>query len=135
MNTDFFETIRKLDKLNEDFFTEMALSRKDALVKVTELAPRFVEHFDKIYNDIDSESINHLTNELQAWLDYVLNIRLKNTNKPLSNQQKLDWFFTCGSDYETLFINETERQVYIDFVMLVSKNNDVKLSLQTLELM
>lgn len=112
-----------------------AIARKDALLKVTELAPKFVEHFDKIYNDINFTAINHWASEMQAWLNYVLNIKLKETKKPLSLQQKMDWFFTNSSDSETLFENKTEAEVHDDFINLVAVNNDVKKSLKELDLL
>lgn len=109
---------------------EMALTRQDALIKTTSLAPKFVEHFDKIYNDRDSTTVNHWASEMQSWLDYVINIRLKPSSKPLSLQQKMDWFFTCGSDSETLFPDAEEANAYDNFVDSVSSSNNVMQSLE-----
>lgn len=110
---------------------EMAMSRKDALIKVSDLAPKFIEHFDKIYNDIDSDVIMHWAAKMQARLNYVLNIKLKENNKPLSTQQKMDWFFTCGSDSETLFSdNLTEASVYDDFIYSIITTDNVMESLE-----
>lgn len=120
----------------EQYLIEMAMSRKDALIKVSDLAPKFVEHFDKIYNDIDSDAILHWAAEMQAWLNYVLNIKLKETKKPLSLQQKMDWFFTCGSDSETLFKdNLTEAEVYDDFIDSIVITDDVIESLKVIGLL
>lgn len=115
--------------------TEMALSRKDAMNRALDLSEKFVEHFDKIYNDIDNKAINHWASEMQAWINSVLKIVLKESSKPLSLQQKMDWFFTAGSDSETLFDNVTEAEVYNDFVNLVAISNDVKSALRELGLM
>jgi len=121
----------KIIKLNE-----MAMDKKAAMNRCMNLAKNFVKHFDKIYNDIDSENIKHWAGEMQGWLNDILSIILKYNNKPLSLQQKMDWFFTKGSNSETLFPdNKTEAEVYDDFINLVAFNNDVSQSLKTLELM
>lgn len=114
---------------------ELAYERREALNRVSDLAENFVKHFDKIYNDTDNEAIIHWASEMQAWLDTVLRIKIKDTGKHLSLQQKMDWFFTCGSDSETLFENPTEAEVYDDFINLVTVNNDVKKSLKEIDLM
>lgn len=114
---------------------EMVLRRRDAMNRTLDLAPKFVEHFDKIYNNIDSEAMNHWANEMQAWLNSILNIKLKETNKPLTLEQRIDWFFTAGSGSDILFKdNPTEAEVYDDFIDLVAVNNDVKESLIQLDL-
>lgn len=107
--------------------------------KVMDLAPQFIKHFDKIYtakrydkiyNNTDSKLIGCWVVEMQAWLNAVLAIRLSGTNRPLSLQQKIEWFFSCGSDSETLFPgNPTEAEVYDDFVDLLAINNNVEASL------
>ena len=124
-------------KLTENLcLQEMALRRRDAMNRTLDLASKFVEHFDKIYNNIDSETINHWASEMQAWLNSVLNIKLKETNKPLTLEQKIDWFFTAGSGSDILFKhNPTEAEVYDDFIDLVAVNNDVKESLMQLDLL
>lgn len=114
---------------------DMAYSRKDIFEKVTNLAPRFVEHFDKIWQHHQSTACIHWASEMQAWLNTILSYRLKETNKPLSLQQKMDWFFTNGSDSETLFNKRSEALVYDDFIDLVAVNNDVKKSLNDVGLL
>lgn len=114
---------------------DMAYSRKDIFEKVTNLAPRFVEHFDKIWQYPQSMARNHWASEMQAWLNKVLSYRVKESNKPLSLQQKMDWFFTNGSESETLFNDRAEAMVYDDFIDLVAVNNDVKKSLNDVGLL
>lgn len=114
---------------------DMVYSRKDLFEKVTNLAPKFVKHFDKIWQQPQSTALNHWTSEMQAWLNTILSYRLKETNKALSLQQKMDWFFTNGSDSETLFNDRAEALVYDDFIDLVAVNNDVKQSLLEVGLM
>lgn len=113
----------------------MAMTRWQAMDRVTDLAPKFVEHFDKIYNNKCSVNMNRWASEMQAWLNTILSYRLKETNKPLSLQQKMDWFFTNGSDSETLFNDRAEALVYDDFIEKVAFNNDVKKSLNDVGLL
>lgn len=134
--TNYNEALRQLNEIETEVLTEMAISRRDALSKVSELAPRFVEHFHKMYSGEHPECHNHWAVEMQAWLDYVLNIKLKETKRPLSLQQKMDWFFTCSSDSETLFKgDELEAMTYDDFIDKVALNNNVRESLQSINLM
>lgn len=114
---------------------DMAMSRRQAMNRAMDLAPRFVEHFNKIYNNKSSIDVNHWVSEMQAWLDQVLGIKLKETKKPLSLQEKMDWFFTNGSDSETLFKDQREAMIYDDFIDLVAVNNNVKKSLNEIGLL
>ena len=114
---------------------DMAMSRRQAMNRAMDLAPRFVEHFNKINNNKSSIDVKHCASEMQAWLDQVLGIKLKETKKPLSLQEKMDWFFTNGSDSETLFKDQREAMIYDDFIDLVAVNNDVKKSLNEIGLL
>lgn len=108
---------------------DMALSRKDAMNRALNLSKRFVEHFDKIYASPYSSAKNHWATEMQTWLDSILIIKLKETNKTLSLQQKMDWFFTCGSDSLTLFKDMSEAAIYDDFINDLAIHNDVRRAL------
>lgn len=124
------------ESLNILELNEQAMVKADAMERCFSLAEKFIEHFDKIYNDIDSKSINHWASEMQTWLNQILDIKLKATNKALSLQQKMDWFFTKGSDSATLFSNNaTEAEVYDDFISKVVETGDVKKSLEELDLL
>ncbi len=114
---------------------DMTMSRRQAMNRAMDLAPRFVEHFNKIYNNKSSIDINHWASEMQAWLNQILGIKLKETKKQLSLQEKMDWFFTNGSDSQTLFKDQSEAMIYDDFVDLVAVNNDVKKSLNEIGLL
>lgn len=114
---------------------DMAMSRRQAMNRAMDLAPRFVEHFDKIYNNKLTIDANHWASEMQAWLNQILGIKLKETKKQLSLQEKMDWFFTNGSDSETLFKDQREAMIYDDFIDLVAVNNDVKKSLNEIGLL
>lgn len=114
---------------------DMAMSRRRAMNRAMDLAPRFVEHFDKIWQYPQSIDVNHWASEMQAWLNQILEIKLKETKKSLSLQERMDWFFTNGSDSETLFKDQGEAMVYDDFIEKVAFNNDVKKSLNDVGLL
>lgn len=134
--TNYTEALRQLNETDSEVLTEMTISRQYALSIVSELASYFVEYFHNLYSGKYSECRSHWAREMQAWLDYVLNIKLKETKRPLSLQQKMDWFFTCGSDSETLFKgDELEAMAYDDFIDKVALNNNVRESLQSINLM
>ncbi len=92
------------------------MTRNDAMNRALDLSEMFILFFDKIYNNTTAEELNHWKSEMQSWLDSVKRIRVKPYNKPLSAQQMMDWFFSCGSDSITLFNNEDEANAYDDFV-------------------
>ena len=108
---------------------DMALSRKDAMNRALNLSKRFVEHFDKIYKSPYSSAKNHWATEMQNWLNSILMIKLKETNKTLSLQQKMDWFFSCGSDSMILFKDMSEAATYDDFINDLAIHNDVRRAL------
>lgn len=114
---------------------DMAMNRRQAMNRAMDLAPRFVEHFDKIWQYPQSTARNHWASEMQTWLDQILGIKLKETKKPLSLQERMDWFFTNASDSETLFKDRAEAMVYDDFVEKVAFNNNVKKSLNDVGLL
>ena len=114
---------------------DMAMSRRQAMNRAMDLAPRFVEHFNKIWQYPQSTAGNHWASEMQAWLNQILEITLKETKHRLSLHEKMDWFFTNGSDSETLFKDQGEAMIYDDFIDLVAINNDVKKSLNEIGLL
>ena len=103
---------------------EQAMTRRDALNRCMDLGVQFVGHFDKIYNDNNEGTVRHHASEMQGWLEQVYKLRLKPNGKGISIDKKFDWFFTSGSDIESLFGNPTEAEVYGDFIeSIVSTNN------------
>lgn len=114
---------------------DMTMDRRQAMNCVMDLAPKFVKCFNKTWRHPQSRRCNHCANKMQMWLDQILGIKLKETGKSLSLQQKMDWFFTNGSDSETLFKDRAEAMVYDDFIEKVVFNNDVKKSLSDVGLL
>lgn len=105
---------------------EMAYERRDAINRCADLGKPFIEHFKKIIDTgIQDKDFNHHCHEMQTWFNDVKNITLKYNNKHLSNSQLMDWFFTIGSDTETL-LEDSYRELYEDFIISLLVNKDVK---------
>lgn len=120
------EAISTLNSLQEEYLEEMALSRKDAIIKCTGIGQRFVEHFDKIYNaEPNNENVAHWKTELAGFWGQIKDMKLKPDSKFLSFQNLMDWFFTAGQDAEDFFKAEdknAESEKYDDFIMHLFKN-------------
>lgn len=132
---DFIEENFNIDESLNKNLSEQAYDKYRVEDKCLELGSKFVEHFDKIYNDIDSEAINHWASEMQAWFDTVRNMKMKYNNRTPNEKQLYDWFITCGQIPVDLFDNDTEAEVYDDFADdLLDVTKDVKQSLKNLYL-
>lgn len=114
---------------------EMAYERSDAIEHCSTLAKKFVEHFEKIYDESNDEPKNHWANEMQSWLDDVRGIVLKGKNKRISFSQLVDWFFTRGSSVELMFEDEGKQDKYDEFLSVIGKDYDVKRALREIGLM
>lgn len=126
----------KLKQVNEEKLDEMAMSRADAIDKCMSLGKQFVEHFDKIYNENDEATIKHHGEEMQGFLNQILDIKLKENHKPLNEKQIYDYFITCGKLPIDLFDNETEASVYDEFSNdLLDEDKDVLEALKRIELL
>ena len=124
------------EELKEEKLDEMAMERSKAIDRCISLGEQFVEHFDKVYNDNDEETIKHHGEEMQGFLDQVLSIKLKENHKPLNEKQIYDWFITCGQLPVDLFDNETEASVYDEFGNdLLDEDKDVLEALKRIELL
>lgn len=85
----------------------MAMVKSDAIELCMNLGKKFVEHFNKVVTEgVDSPSFSHHCDEMQAWYDKVSSIVLKHNNKKIRKDQLWDWFFTIGTDIETLIRTE-----------------------------
>lgn len=104
---------------------EMGMPRADAMELCASLGNRFVEHFAEVCEKgKDDEDFQHHCGELQAWYDKIKRIVLKQNNKHLSNIQKLDWFFTCGSSVDELFSNANVSDIYDKFVVTLLSSDE-----------
>lgn len=102
-----------MDRLNE-----MALYRQDALERCIGLGKKFVEHFDKIYNNRNSVDVEHWKKEMEGWWNQVKDIQLKPSSRRIYNVDLIDWFFDGGESAINFMTAEdklTERDVYEEF--------------------
>lgn len=80
---------------------EMALSRRDAIDRCISLGTQFKEHFNKVIKDTPySQDYIHHCIEMNAFWTQVKRIRLKGSNKFLSSELLVDWFFSAGGSIE-----------------------------------
>ena len=96
---------------------EMAYDRGWIVDKCAELGVMFVEHFDKVWHDVNTEKQKHHLAEMQSWYDKVKRLKFKHNNKLINTKQLFDWFFMPNAVVATdLFNNEEEAYFYLDFV-------------------
>lgn len=101
--------------------SDMSFERQDAIERCYSLGKRFIEHFEKIYNEPNSQAVNHWCNEMQEWLNNVRSIRLRQNKKPLNYTDLIDWFFVIGSSSDAIFSKEDEVDIYEEFLSKISK--------------
>lgn len=102
-----------MDRLNE-----MAFSRQDAIDRCVGLGKKFVEHFDKIYNNRNSIDIEHWTTEMESWWNKVKDIKMASNNRTIRDVDLLNWFFDGGqlaSDFMTSNDDGKEAEVFDKF--------------------
>ena len=108
--------------IKEDFLTEMAMRRGEAIDNCEVLGEKFTQHFNEIAklgkNDID---FKHHCQELQSWYDRARKIKLKETKKLITKGNLWDWFFTVGQNVEHVIL-QPYQELYQDFCFtLLSK--------------
>lgn len=114
--------------LEEAYLVEMSIKRSDAMDKCMELGEKFIEHFNKIYNENDEGTIHHHAKEMQAWLNKVLKITLRPNGKYIAMDDIVGWFIEGGTNPENYFTGpdiDVEREVYVDFYMRALTHGDV----------
>ena len=74
----------------------------------------------------NSDTLNHHIQEMQSFWDKVKILRFKHNNKLISNSNLMDWFFTIGSDVETI-IAENLVDLYEEFIIKVLSDRNRKL--------
>ena len=87
-----------------DSLNEMAFSRQDAIDRCVGLGKKFVEHFDKIYNNRNSIDVEHWATEMESWWNKVKDIKMSSNNRTIRDVDLLNWFFDGGqlaSDFMT----------------------------------
>ena len=115
--------------IKESNLIEMAMDRNKAIAVCMQLGDEFIEHFHKVYLEgVNSINFNHHCSEMTGWYKRVKRIVLSNNKKQISVKQLEDWFFCAGSSYNKLFNNYEEIIKYKEFVKLLLKNTDTRIS-------
>lgn len=116
--------------------SDMSVTRADAIEKCMSSGKNFIKHFDKIYKSPNNSAVNHWVHEMQTWWNSVRQLRLKPDSNKLLDNQLYDWFFTAGGTFTDFVINTTynEEDTYYIFVRKLLENNNVKMSLQSVNL-
>lgn len=115
----------------EKILNEMAYTRPEAMERCASLGKKFIEHFNKIYNNSKSKDLNHWCAEMQAWFDSMDDIKLKSTKKALTRAKRNDWFYSFGSTWESFFNDdEAESSKYEEFIDALEKSKDVYISIK-----
>ena len=114
-------------KIKDNGLFDMALTRQDAIDRCISLGKKFIEHFDKIYNDRNNNAFNHWAKEMKTWLNQVKEIKLKTKNNYILNGQLRDWFFTAGAAPEDFMLNpdDKELQMYDSFCEKLLSGKDI----------
>ena len=114
-------------KIKDNGLFDMALTRQDAIDRCISLGKKFIEHFDKIYNDRNNNAFNHWAKEMKTWLNQVKEIKLKPKNNYILNGQLRDWFFTAGAAPEDFMLNpdDKELRMYDSFCEKLLSGKDI----------
>lgn len=121
-------------KIKDNDLVDMALTRQDAMDRCVSLGKKFIEHFDKIYNNRNNNTFNHWAKEMKNWLNQVKEIKLKPKNNYILNGQLRDWFFTAGAAPEDFMLNpdDKELQMYDNFCEKLLSGKDIYTALNEL---
>lgn len=110
--------------IKEDYLTEMAYKRTDAIDRCFNLGKKFTEHFNTIAKlGKDDVDFKHHCQELQSWYDSVKSIKLKENNKYITRGNLWDWFFTVGQNVEDVIL-EPYQELYEDFCFTLLSNSN-----------
>lgn len=108
---------------------ELAYPRHIAIEECRELGRPFIDHFHKCVSNIQSNNwgrLSHHASEMQSWWDTIRKIKLTYNNKFLSIDQLINWFFTIGSDIETV-IDPEWQDVYGKLISILITHPDYKI--------
>ncbi len=114
---------------------DLAYDKQTIVNRCGDLGYKFVEHFDKIYNNSSDEALDHWIGELKGWFNQVSKLKFKYNKKLISDEQLIDWFFTYGSDFDMFFGNNIKEQKdYENFCYDLLKTKDVEQSLKNIKI-
>ena len=84
---------------------EMAMDRRRAKDKVTDLSPQIYTHLLKLFV-VNSPENHHWQSEINAWLGLIDDIRFKHNHKKLDFETGYNWFmFDAAPHYDEVFLD------------------------------
>ena len=116
-----------LKRLSENRLNEMAMSQDKAIDRCISLGRKFIEHFHKVYEGgLGDRDFEHHCYEMQTWYNDINSIVLKSTKRHLTSTNKMDWFFTAGSDPDEFLNDLDEIESYNKLIIrLLDTNEDI----------
>lgn len=110
----------------------MLLTRGELMNRCCFLGHRFIEYFDKIYNESrDFDTIHQWASKMQTFYDEMNNIIIKESTKRLSGSERKDVFYSYGSTYEGYFNNnQNEIDLYEELIDSLEMTHNVYQSIQ-----
>lgn len=114
--------------LDGQFLTEMSMSRSEISYRSSRLGRQFIDHFNKVLNDLQSKNsncLNHHCQEMQSWWDYVRKLTYKHNKKYISDDDMIEWFFSGGGNYEDT-VNNVAMYKQLIGCMLSNKNKTIQ---------
>lgn len=107
--------------------TEMSMPKSEICYRSSRLGRQFIDHFNKVLNDLQSEtntSLSHHCQEMQSWWDYVRHLTYKHNKKYVSDKDMIEWFFSGGGNYEDTVDNVSMYKQLID-CMLTNRDKSI----------
>lgn len=107
--------------------TEMSMPKSEICYRSSRLGRQFIDHFNKVLNDLQSEtntSLSHHCQEMQSWWDYVRHLTYKHNKKYVSDKDMIEWFFSGGGNYEDTVDNVSMYKLLVD-CMLTNRDKSI----------
>ena len=105
-----------LDKLSNTTLFEMAMERKIAKQKATDLSPQIIDHIIKIFIIDDASLVPHWIIEIDGWLRTIQKIKLKPSNKRIDFETLYKWMvFDSAPHYDGEYIEDTFNIIQHDY--------------------
>mgnify|MGYP006874317590 FL=1 len=107
--------------------TEMSMPKSEICYRSSRLGRQFIDHFNKVLNDLQSEtntSLSHHCQEMQSWWDYVRRLTYKHNKKYVSDKDMIEWFFSGGGNYEDTVDNVSMYKLLVD-CMLTNRDKSI----------
>ncbi len=112
--------------------TTYKLNKLEATNHCIALGEKFMHSFHNIYVNKNSENNKEQIAQMNMCFREAKNIILVGKDRPLLTIELMDWFFTAGSNYETIINEYSEAEVLScdKFITDLIYSHDVNLSLE-----